>query len=68
MDKLFSWNSPLVKLMTQITNLICPNVLWLVCCLPVILFLNLLSGPALYFVEKWSIMISIYVCKGVCVP
>ncbi len=36
MGKLFSWDSPLVKLMTLITNLICLNVLWLVCCLPVI--------------------------------
>ncbi len=36
MGNIFRWDSPLVKFMTLITNLICLNVLWLLCCLPVI--------------------------------
>lgn len=36
MGKIFRWDSPLMRLMMLITNLVCLNVLWLLCCLPVI--------------------------------
>ena len=36
MGKLFSPDSPLMRFMMLITNLLCLNVLWLLCCLPVI--------------------------------
>ncbi len=36
MGNIFRWDSPLMKFMTLITNLVCLNVLWLLCCLPVI--------------------------------
>lgn len=36
MKGIFRPDSPLVRLMTLVTNLVCLNVLWLLCCLPVI--------------------------------
>lgn len=36
MGNIFRWDSPLMRFMMQITNLICLNVLWLLCCLPVV--------------------------------
>ena len=36
MGKIFRWDSPLMRFMMLITNLVCLNVLWLLCCLPVI--------------------------------
>lgn len=36
MGNIFRWDSPLMRVMMLITNLICLNVLWLICCLPVI--------------------------------
>ena len=36
MGNIFRWDSPLMKFMMLITNLVCLNVLWLVCCLPVV--------------------------------
>ena len=36
MGKIFHWDSPLMRFMMLITNLICLNVLWLLCCLPVV--------------------------------
>ena len=36
MGKIFRWDSPLIRFMMLITNLVCLNVLWLLCCLPVI--------------------------------
>ena len=36
MGNIFRLDSPLMKFMMLITNLICLNVLWLVCCLPVV--------------------------------
>ena len=36
MGNIFRWDSPLMRVMMLITNLICLNVLWLLCCLPVI--------------------------------
>jgi uncharacterized membrane protein YesL len=36
MGKLFRPDSPLMRFMMLITNLICLNVLWLLCCLPVV--------------------------------
>lgn len=36
MGNIFRWDSPLMRLMMLITNLICLNVLWLLCCLPII--------------------------------
>lgn len=36
MGNIFRWDSPLMRLMMLITNIICLNVLWIVCCLPVI--------------------------------
>lgn len=36
MGNIFRWDSPLMRVMMLITNLLCLNVLWLVCCLPVI--------------------------------
>ena len=36
MGNIFRWDSPLMRFMMLITNIICLNVLWLLCCLPVI--------------------------------
>ena len=36
MGKIFRWDSPLMRFMLLITNLFCLNVLWVICCLPVI--------------------------------
>lgn len=36
MGNIFRWDSPLMKFMLLITNLICLNVLWLLCCLPIV--------------------------------
>lgn len=36
MGKIFRWDSPLMRFMMLITNLMCLNVLWLLCCLPVV--------------------------------
>ena len=36
MGNIFRWDSPLIRFMMLITNLVCLNVLWLLCCLPVI--------------------------------
>lgn len=36
MGNIFRWDSPLMRIMMLITNLICLNVLWLLCCLPVV--------------------------------
>ena len=36
MGNIFRWDSPLMRLMTLVTNLVCLNVLWLLSCLPVI--------------------------------
>ena len=35
MGKIFRWDSPLMRFMMLITNLMCLNVLWVLCCLPV---------------------------------
>ncbi len=36
MGKLFRWDSPFMRFMTLVTNLICLNLLWLLFCLPVV--------------------------------
>lgn len=36
MGKIFRWDSPLMRFMMLITNLMCLNVLWVLCCLPVL--------------------------------
>ena len=36
MKELFNLNSPWVKRFAMLTNLVCLNILWLVCCIPVI--------------------------------
>ena len=36
MGNIFRWDSPLMRVMMLITNLICLNLLWLLCCAPVI--------------------------------
>lgn len=36
MGNIFRWDSPVMRIMMLITNLLCLNVLWLICCLPVI--------------------------------
>ena len=36
MGNIFRWDSPLMRFMTLVTNIICLNVLWLVCCLPIV--------------------------------
>lgn len=36
MGNLFKLDSPVIRFMTLVTNLVCLNVLWLVCCLPII--------------------------------
>lgn len=36
MGNIFRWDSPLMRVMMLITNLICLNLLWLLCCVPVI--------------------------------
>lgn len=36
MGNIFRWDSPLMKFMMLVTNLICLNVLWLLMCLPVV--------------------------------
>ena len=36
MGNLFRLDSPFMKFLTMVTNLVCLNVLWLLCCLPVI--------------------------------
>lgn len=35
MKELFSLNSPWVQRLAMLTNLVCLNILWLVCCIPV---------------------------------
>ena len=36
MGNIFKLDSPFMKFLTLITNLVCLNVLWLLCCLPVV--------------------------------
>lgn len=36
MGNLFRWDSPLMRFMMLVTNIICLNVLWLICSLPVV--------------------------------
>ena len=36
MDSIFKLDSPVMRLFTQVTNLVCLNMLWLLCCLPVV--------------------------------
>ena len=36
MGNIFRLDSPFMKFMTLITNLICVNVLWILCCIPVV--------------------------------
>ncbi len=36
MNSIFRYDSPLMRFMMLITNLICLNILWLLCCIPVV--------------------------------